>query len=187
MTSTEGIVRNDILESPQEKIITYSEKRHRILDYFLRHGCIKKYGRDENDFRDSACQKLGGSLNLLSKDICRVLGRLLRNVASIRQCVFKWDPHKEKLLDNINFFLIRVHFVVPVFDYNRALKNLEILHNNLSKINFWPQICTQIALTVYITDKNGTNDDKLLQKNIREFCNCSAYAFHRSRNKLRIE
>ncbi|GAH62568.1 unnamed protein product [marine sediment metagenome] len=48
---------------------------------------------------------------------------------------------------------------------------------------------TQIAIVIYITDKNDESfpeNEKILQKNIRTLCNSSAYAFHRTRNILKI-
>lgn len=87
----------------------------------------------------------------------------------------------------VRIYLHKVHRIAPVFDYNRAKKNLGILQTFLSQNSFWPQISTQIAIVIYATDKNSNNDKKLLQKNIRTLCNCSAYAFHRTKNMLNIE
>ena len=102
----------------------------------------------------------------------------------------KWEYEPKKLYRKARMQLHRIYRFAPVFNYNRARRNLEILHSNLNKKLFWPQITTQIAIVIYVTDKNDKNfqdNERILQKNIRALCNCSAYAFHRTRNILNIK
>ncbi|MFX1393520.1 MAG: hypothetical protein ACFFAH_08090 [Promethearchaeota archaeon] len=83
--------------------------------------------------------------------------------------------------------MLHKHYrIAPVFDYNRARANLKTLHKLCSIEAFWPQIPTQIATVIYITDYKSKNDEKLFQKNLRALCGCSAYAFHRTRNMLKL-
>jgi len=101
----------------------------------------------------------------------------------------KWEHQPTKLYRKARIQLHRIYRFAPVFNYNRAKKNLEILHSTLKKKLFWPQINTQIAIIIYVTDKNDKNiqeNERILQKNIRALCSCSAYAFHRTRNILNI-
>jgi len=101
----------------------------------------------------------------------------------------KWEHEPKKLYRKARMQLHRIYRFAPVFNYDRARRNLEILHSVLKKKLFWPQINTQIAIVIYVTDKNDKNlqnDERILQKNIRALCNCSAYAFHRTRNILNI-
>ena len=101
----------------------------------------------------------------------------------------KWEHEPKKLNRKIRAHLHKIHRFAPVFNYERAKKNLEILHLLLKKKLFWPQINTQIAIVIYVTDKNDKNyqdNERIIQKNIRMLCSCSAYAFHRTRNMLDI-
>ncbi|MHA1391817.1 MAG: hypothetical protein ACTSQT_06200, partial [Promethearchaeota archaeon] len=80
--------------------------------------------------------------------------------------------------------------IAPVFDYSRAIANLEILHKLLKKKFFWIRITTQLALIIFVTDRNDptiAKNEYILQKNLRTFCACSAYAFHMARKKLDID
>ena len=102
----------------------------------------------------------------------------------------KWAHEPKCRIRKTRIQLHRIYRFAPVFNYNRARTNLEILHVALKKRLFWPQINTQIAIVIYVTDKNDKkfqDDERILQKNIRALCNCSAYAFHRTRNILNIK
>ena len=99
---------------------------------------------------------------------------------------FKWSHEPNKLLCRVRSHLHTIHRIAPVFGYKRARVNLESLHKLLKLTSFWPQLTTQVALVIYITDEKSKNKLKILQKNIRVLCNCSAYAFHRARNKLNL-
>jgi len=44
---------------------------------------------------------------------------------------------------------------------------------------------TQIAVTIFIRDiLDKGKTQKIIQANIRTLCSCSAYTFHRTRNKV---
>jgi hypothetical protein len=47
---------------------------------------------------------------------------------------------------------------------------------------------TQVAIVIFITDLLDTTANRILKKiiqtNLRALCCCSAYAFHRTRNKI---
>ena len=81
-------------------------------------------------------------------------------------------------------FKITAICIGTLTDKSVIKENIRILHDIFSKAMFWPKITTQIAITIYITDKKSDKTDFLLQKNIQAICSCSAYAFHRTRNKL---
>ncbi len=85
----------------------------------------------------------------------------------------------------IHINLHKFYRIAPVFDYKRARENARILKLKLDKLFFWPQIRTQIAIIIFITDLLDKNhSQKIIQTNIRALCDCSAYAFHRTRNKI---
>lgn len=44
---------------------------------------------------------------------------------------------------------------------------------------------TNIAIIVFVTDKNDKiHSKRIIQANLRLLCDCSAYSFHRTHNKL---
>jgi hypothetical protein len=91
--------------------------------------------------------------------------------------------------DRVCKYLIQAYNIAPIFDLERASHNLKILHSLFYGLCFWPKLSIQIALTIFVTDKNDPNRKSIrfiLQKNIRAFLYCSAYAFHRTRNRLGI-
>lgn len=76
----------------------------------------------------------------------------------------------------------------PVFDFQRAIQNARILEIKFNRICFWPQIMTQIAIIIYLTDLNNPKSTKKIkQTNLRALCGCSVYVFHRARNKLGLK
>ena len=85
----------------------------------------------------------------------------------------------------VHIYLHKFYRIAPVFDYKRAKENARILKLKLDQLFFWPQIMTQIAIIIFITDLLDKNhSQKIIQTNIRALCDCSAYAFHRTRNKI---
>ena len=100
-----------------------------------------------------------------------------------------WTPGRSHIYEMLIIFLKRLYKTAPIFNYERAKKNLVALHNLLTINYYWPHITTQLALLIFVTDRNDPNiTDKsyILQKNLRMLCTCSAYAFHCARNRLNI-
>ena len=88
-------------------------------------------------------------------------------------------------LRKMNIYLHKYNRFAPVFNYHRAKQNTRILEKKLSHLCLWPQFMTQVAVVIYVTDLNDPQcEKKLRQTNIRALCDCSAFAFHRTRNKL---
>ncbi len=85
----------------------------------------------------------------------------------------------------VRLLLYKLYRLAPIFDYKRAKENATILKIKLDQLFFWPQIMTQIAVVIFITDLlDKQQEQKIIQANLRSLCSCSAYAFHRTRNKL---
>jgi hypothetical protein len=88
-------------------------------------------------------------------------------------------------LRKMKIYLHKLRRLAPVFDFQRAKQNAQILEKKLNLLCFWPQFMTQIAIVIFVTDLNDSHfKKKIKQTNIRALCDCSAYAFHRTRNKL---
>ncbi len=85
----------------------------------------------------------------------------------------------------INIFLYRFYRLAPVFDYKRAKENARRLKEKLDTLFFWPQLITQLTIVIFITDLlDKSKPQKIIQTNLRALCGCSAYAFHRTRNRI---
>jgi hypothetical protein len=135
--------------------------------------------------------KLVSAPNLIVKGIVE---RFLKNIIFfekfLKSCEFKSRHSSEKRYRYIRLYLHKVYRIAPVFNYERAKQNLQILHDHLDLKFFWPQFTTQIAIVIFVTDKKDTKNTyskNLMQKNIRAMCSCSAYAFHRTLNILHIK
>ena len=125
--------------------------------------------------------------------VLKTMEEFLKRVTYFKQFLgsglIAWAPSKQKLLRKVRVYLHKAYKLAPVFDYDRAKKNLELLHVLLNRNFFWPHFTTQLALVIFVTDRNDPdlpNNDFILQKNVRALCSCSAYAFHMARNKLGI-
>jgi len=122
-------------------------------------------------------------IKLIHKFISSFLIDLLRFKKFIRK-----NPqilNSKKKNRKVRIYLHKFFRIAPIFDYKRARENARILKLKLDKLFFWPQIMTQIAIIIFITDLlDKNNSQKIIQTNIRALCDCSAYAFHRTRNKI---
>ncbi len=137
---------------------------------------IEKISRDFSSFKPS----------LIQSKIHNFFWETACHIKIVQNSNFKWSHEPKKLLCRVRSHLHTIHRIAPVFSYRRARVNLEALHKLLKLASFWPQLTTQVALVIYITDEKSKIKPKILQKNIRVLCNCSAYAFHRARNKLNL-
>ncbi|MHA2392563.1 MAG: hypothetical protein ACXAEX_11525 [Promethearchaeota archaeon] len=91
-------------------------------------------------------------------------------------------------LRKLRIYLHKIYRIVPIFDLERAVENARLLKKKLRSICFVPQFLTQLAIIIYVTDLNDTHFEKRIkQVNLRVLCNCSAYAFHRTRNKIGLK
>ena len=125
--------------------------------------------------------------------VLKVMEAFLKRVAYFKQFLesglIAWAPRKQQLYRKVRVYLHKAYKIAPIFDYNRAKKNLELLHVLLGRNFFWPHVPTQLALVIFVTDRNDPDlakDNYILQKNLRALCACSAYSFHMARNKLGI-
>ena len=164
-----------------------NEVRETVLNYLFRNisfstkrGKVRAINLDESK---QASEDTGIPVVLVHKFISQLL------VNSIK---FKKFLHKNPevlssrgQLSLISILLRRFFRLAPVFDLTRARGNAKILQQKLNNLYFWPQIMTQVAVTIFITDLLDTQKDiKIIQSNLRVLCSCSAYAFHRTRNKI---
>ena len=165
-----------------------------VINYILRNFSIcDSQNRVISSLENYEYRELYEFVSASSSDLREFVEKFLRKVIDfqkfLRTCKFTSRHSPKGRYRFVRLYLHKLYRIAPVFDYERAKQNLEILHTHLDTRQFWPQFTTQIAVVIYVTDKNDKNrkyPKKLLQKNIRVLCSCSAYAFHRTRKKMRI-
>ena len=169
------------------------EAKKRILSYFFRFESLGDLGGNVIELNHILVDRMSEGISVSKSAVINVMSRFLSEIDDFLQLLksefVAWAPSKGHLQRKVRFFLRKVHKIAPVFDYPRALRNLELLHILLARKNFWPHVSTQLALIVFVTDRNDltcTDNNYILQKNLRAFCSCSAYAFHMVRNRLGI-
>jgi hypothetical protein len=135
-------------------------------------------------------RRIAGSTKIPVKVVDSVVGKFLVELKHIRE-FFKsnsvsYSPFSH--LRKMSIYLHKFWRLAPVFDFRRAKQNARILEAKLSHICFWPQLMTQVAIVIFVTDLNDPQFEmKIKQTNIRALCDCSAYTFHRTRNKLGLK
>ncbi|MFX0083826.1 MAG: hypothetical protein ACFE94_18910 [Candidatus Hodarchaeota archaeon] len=125
-------------------------------------------------------------VSLIHSIISKFLVNLIYFREFLRDYSFTYDYTKS--LRKLQVYLHKLHRFAPIFDYSRARENALILKTILARKCFLPKFTTQLAIVLFVTDLNDKEyENKIIQTNLRVFCNCSAYAFHRSRNKLGLK
>jgi len=164
-----------------------------ILDYFFR--CENLLDSDGKVIKLSyfLVESVAKETQISSDLVRKAMEAFLRRVTYFKQFLesglIAWAPEKQQLYRKVRVYLHKAYKLAPIFDYQRAKKNLELLHVLLGRNFFWPHVPTQLALIIFVTDRNDpsrANNNYILQKNLRALCSCSAYAFHMARNKLGI-
>ena len=189
---TQSILRQDLSSSDLSyDRITFHWQRHYIksivLEYLFRHVSFISVYEQIRTLTASEYKKIHNAVGLTVALIHRVVSTFLVDLIRIQKFLrtegitigLKNTQRK------IQVYLHKLYRLAPVFDYKRARLNAGILKQKLDLLCFWPCITTQVAIIIYATDlldKNTTS--QLLQGNLRILCSCSAYAFHRTRNKI---
>ena len=168
--------------------------KKRVLDYFFRYESLTN---DDNNFiglNHFLVKNIAGQTHVPEILVLDIMSKFLKEVKAFGEMLssgsITWTPERKALNRKIRVYLHKAHKIAPIFDYHRARKNVELLHIVLSRNFYWPHVPTQLALIIFVTDRNDPNLAKknyILQKNLRALCSCSAYAFHMARNKLRIK
>jgi len=172
----------------------YLVNKEKVLNYFFRFASIAK---DNNEYKKLTPLLIGNTVKKTNLPYSIVLTSATEFMAEATQFsrilnlrLTSWGSRDKTILRQAKFYLRKAYKIAPVFDYSRAIINLETLHKILKKNFFWPRTTTKLALTLFVTDKNDStieNNEYILQKNLRAFCACSAYAFHMARKKLKID
>ena len=157
-----------------------------ILDYIFRNISLTK-NEKIYDLTQTDYDLVKSNLDIPSVLIHKYCRRFLVNLVQIKKFLSKYprvmkSRNQEK---KVLIYLRKIYRLAPIFDYKRAKENAHRLRKKLDSLCFWPQVMTQVAVVIYITDLlDKKKPQKIIQSNLRVLCCCSAYAFHRTRNKI---
>ncbi|MFX1375172.1 MAG: hypothetical protein ACFFA0_05115 [Promethearchaeota archaeon] len=169
---------------------TQREVESTILSCLCREVCFVAYFEEIKAISEVEIKHVASLVNLPYKFVRLTITRFLVNLVYFRRFLrsYKFTYSYTKSLRKLIIYLHKLHRLAPVFDYRRARENARILKNILEKYNFLPQFATQLAVVLFATDINDQMVEKnIIQANLRLLCNCSAYAFHRTRNKIGLK
>lgn len=193
MTNVFTLTIKDKQSQMIECSINYKEIKQSILNYLLCKYSITYVNYEteivpcfSNRQYEKISTKTVAHYNITKKTIEKFLRDLKSFQMFLNRCTIKWNLKHNNIYNKVRIYLHKLYRLAPVFDYKRARTNLKSLHKFFKVVHFWPQISTQMALVLYITDKNDYfRQKKLMNTNIRAITNCSAYAFYRSKNILK--
>jgi len=131
--------------------------------------------------------QISNAVNLPISITHQIISKFLVDLLRFKQFLNKTiiAHNRKNRSKKIRIYLHKIYRLAPIFDFKRARQNIDILHLKLDRLFFWPQIMTQVAIVIFATDLNDKKVKKnIIQSNLRILCDCSAYAFHRTRNKI---
>ncbi len=171
----------------------YQFQKMRILNYIFRHVSFVDHRDNIIALSKEELKEIVSDLNISNKVLLPIITQFFLNTLNFKRFFestkISWEHNLDRLIKKVRIYLHKIHRIAPVFSYERAKENLKILHSLFERRNHWPHFSTQIALIIFITDRNDKaiqEGEYIIQKNLRVLCNCSAYAFHHARNLLRI-
>ena len=186
ITLTKQIVEKD-------DITEYGLNQKAIINFLFRYESLID---DSNKIRtpdDLNLAKIAEKTNTSRGVVLYILNSFLRELKVFHDFLTtryeNWTPGRRHIYEKLEIYLKRLYTTAPIFNYQRAKKNIDVLHYLLSNNYYWPHITTQLALLIFVTDRNDPSVKEkayILQKNLRMLCTCSAYAFHCARNRLNI-
>jgi hypothetical protein len=167
-----------------------SASRQVVLNYLFRNITFAHDNEKVRALTDSEYKQISEATNVPKVIVHKMISGFLIDLIRIK----KFFRENAKLFCSrhqtrkARVYLHKLYRLAPVFDYKRARENVKILEIKLNQLCFRPHIMTQVAVVIFITDLLDNNfaqaHYKIIQSNLRVFCNCSAYAFHRTRNKI---
>ncbi|KKK52925.1 hypothetical protein LCGC14_3100000 [marine sediment metagenome] len=158
-----------------------------LLNNLFRQVSFATYNQNVSSVRPLGYIRLASATKLPVKIIYPIVKGFLIELVYFKRFIRKhtFSYYETAQLDELIAFLNKVHKLAPVFDFKRAKENTRILKIKLQEMCFFPHFTTQIAIVVFVTDLNDKDHKKrIVQANLRLLCNCSAYSFHLTRNKL---
>ncbi|MFW9941342.1 MAG: hypothetical protein ACFFFT_09895 [Candidatus Thorarchaeota archaeon] len=169
---------------------SHQEVKEIVLNYLFREICFVSQPQNIRALTLQEYDNINKRSDIPIPLIHSIISKFLINLTYFREFLrsYSFTYRYTKSLRKLQIYLHKLHQFAPIFDYSRAKENARILKNILERKCFLPQFSTQLAIVLFVTDLNDKeHEDKIIQTNLRVFCNCSAYAFHRTRNKLGLK
>lgn len=161
-----------------------------VLDYLFRNITFAIHNEKVRAITDSEYNQISNATNVPKILTHQFITHFLIDLTRIKE-FFRENTNifcSRHQVRKVRIYLHKLHRLAPVFDYKRARENARRLEIKLGQLCFRPQIMTQVAVVIFITDfldnRPSRAHCKIIQSNLRVLCNCSAYAFHRTRNKI---
>lgn len=194
MTETiekEVVKPSKVLKSAKSEVLIDRKLKIRLLNCLFRYISFIDGNENLRRISDIECKVLSSRTKIPVYKVRKILDQFLDDLSHFKEFLrsglltYSISDQARK----VKIYLHKVYRLAPVFDYRRSRENARRLKSKLDHIFFWPQVMTQIAVVIFITDflDKRWNDNKLLQTNLRALCDCSAYAFHRTRNKIGLQ
>lgn len=183
------ILKKKVVEPPQVLRSAKQKKlKPRLLNCLFRYTSFIDGNENLKRISDIECKVLSSRTKIPVYKVRLILDHFLNDLTHFKKFLrsglltYSISDQARK----VRIYLHKVHRLAPVFDYKRAKENARRLKLKLDQILFWPQVMTQVAVVIFITDflDKRWDGNKILQTNLRVLCDCSAYAFHRTRNKI---
>lgn len=192
MTNTFTVhLRSNLPSDPLRYDINTKSLREHILGKLFRTKPILK---DTNSLKikESISPKVLQSIaqgeiiteSLANAIIARSLSQLRRFSRFMGIYAITWGHTPAAHYRKARIYLHKIHKIAPVFNYQRATFNLHSLQTFFRRASIWPHLSTQLALTIYITNRNAHPSNPILPSNVRALSHCSAYAFYKNRTML---
>lgn len=187
------IKNGEALSSVLPKALLNFSSKSTVINYVFRNLGFTDSHDNIIIFQDSIIKTICKKINIKIQTVDQIIHQFLLNTVCFKRLLnctnFSWDHDLNKLRRKLRIYLHKSYRIAPVFNYYRAIRNSEILIHLMQRRFYFPRFTTQLTLVIFVTDANNKNklfNTPLLQKNLRVFCDCSAYAFHRARNRLKI-
>lgn len=189
-----NVIRNSgALASVLHNVLLSFSSKSAVINYIFRKSRFTDVHGDVVIFPDRIIKKICQEIKITIEAADQVINEFLLNTICFKRLLncasLSWNHNIAKLRRKLKVYLHKAYRIAPIFNYKRAVKNSETLIKLMQKRFHFPRFTTQLALIIFVTDANNKNklfDTPLLQKNLRALCDCSAYAFHRARNLLKI-
>lgn len=160
-----------------------------VLNCLCREICFVAYFEEIKAIPEAEMRRVASLVSLPYNLVRSIITKFLVDLVYFRRFLrtYKFTYDYTRSFRKLTIYLHKLHRLVPVFNFSRAKENARILKKILNRLCFLPQFTTQLAIVMFVTDINDQTVEKnIIQANLRMLCNCSAYAFHRTRNKIGI-
>ena len=175
--------------TPVSELQAQKEVRSTIISRFCREVCFVTYSEEIRAATEAEIRQVSSLVDLPYATVRPIITKFLVDLVYFRKFLrcYKFTYDYTKSVRKLTIYLRKLHRLAPIFNFSRAKQNARILKNNLARHCFLPQFTTQLAVVLFAPDINDQSTEKnIIQANLRLLCNCSAYAFHRTRNKIGI-